>query len=336
MMKAPVDTNFIHDLSQLDALRKQATQAGGQEEALKAAAKQFEAIFTQMLFKSMRDANAAFESDLIDNRTSKFYQQMADEQMSSALSNKGALGLADLIVDQLKTSLPASSETSENENQTGHTLPQARVFPIVPLNLSQQANKLDGTERFLNKSVNAVLNASMNEKENVAKKAIKVPQMPTGFSSPSEFVSNLLPHARQAADSLGTDPAMLLAQAALETGWGQKVLSDKGKSSHNLFNIKADKRWQGDKLTTNTLEFRDGVANREVASFRRYDSFKESFNDFVSFLSNNPRYRDALSQSAKPHDFIQGLHQAGYATDPNYADKVISVFQQIKGMLGQQ
>ncbi|MGL5250116.1 MAG: rod-binding protein, partial [Enterovibrio sp.] len=87
-MKSPTDMGFVHDINQLDKIRQLSSKNGDKDQALKAVASQFEALFTQMLFKSMRDANAAFESDLIDSRTSKFYQQLADEQLSSSLSSR--------------------------------------------------------------------------------------------------------------------------------------------------------------------------------------------------------------------------------------------------------
>jgi flagellar rod assembly protein/muramidase FlgJ len=315
-MKSPVDSQFVHDISQLDSLRRQATKGGEGDEsaALRTAAEQFEALFTQMLFKSMRDANEAFESDLIDDRTSKFYEQMADEQMASELSREGSLGLADMIVAQLGQALGDSKPDVEEAARTS-----AQSLPLDQ-NRSREAAE---------KAIAAL------DSQSIAPPAARTgaEQRSEGFDSPAAFVDTLAPHARRAARALGTDPAIVLAQAALETGWGKKVVANARDNSHNLFNIKADQRWGGEKVATQTLEVYDGIPVKETASFRAYPSYQDSFDDFVSFLRENPRYEQALSQSAQPEQFIRELHQAGYATDPEYADKVIRVLDQVRGMM---
>ena len=148
------------------------------------------------------------------------------------------------------------------------------------------------------------------------------------FSSEQEFVTKLWPLAEQAASKLNVSPEVLISQAALETGWGKHISRGaNGQSSFNLFNIKADQRWQGNTLALNTLEFRDGVAVRENARFRAYSSYADSFNDYVDFLQTNPRYREALKNSHDKEEFVHQLQAAGYATDPDYADKVINIMQ---------
>ena len=102
------------------------------------------------------------------------------------------------------------------------------------------------------------------------------------------------PYAERAARALGVDSSLILAQAALETGWGKKVIANTRGSSHNLFNIKADKRWTGDKVATQTLEYHQGIPVKENAAFRSYSSFEDSFNDYVQFLNDNPRANSAL------------------------------------------
>ena len=95
-----------------------------------------------------------------------------------------------------------------------------------------------------------------------------------------------------------------------------------GNSSHNLFNIKADRRWDGESVAKSTLEYRDGVAAKEVARFRAYESFEASFDDYVNFLQSNPRYAEALRRTDDPKQFVRALQDAGYATDPAYARKI--------------
>jgi flagellar protein FlgJ len=151
--------------------------------------------------------------------------------------------------------------------------------------------------------------------------------LPARFESPEEFVSSLLPLATDIATELGVDPKVLLAQAALETGWGKHIIKDGSESTNNLFNIKADKRWDGDRAQVNTLEYRDGLAQQEKAQFRSYDSYEQSFRDYADFLKNSPRYQQALEVAADPRQYLQQLQAAGYATDPAYADKITTIFE---------
>lgn len=151
------------------------------------------------------------------------------------------------------------------------------------------------------------------------------------FKSADEFIATMLPMAKEAAAKIGVDPAYLVAQAALETGWGKSIIRDSdGSSSHNLFGIKAAGGWQGDSARALTTEYKGGQAVKEAAKFRSYDSFQDSFNDYVSFLQNNDRYDDALDATANPKQFVRELQQAGYATDPQYANKVAQIAKQMQ------
>ncbi|MDC5819623.1 flagellar assembly peptidoglycan hydrolase FlgJ [Vibrio europaeus] len=296
------DIGFIHDIAGLDKLRKQAVEGdeGSEKAALTAAAKQFEAIFTSMLFKSMRDANSTFESGLMDSQNQQFYRQMMDEQMSSELSASGSLGLADMIVAQLSTgSVENQSAKARNED-----------FEAV----------MEKIDRIRHERADAT--------------SVELPSQsqPSRFESPETFVTSMKPYAEKAARALGIDSSLLLAQAALETGWGQKVVNNSRGSSNNLFNIKADRSWSGDKVSTQTLEYHRGVPVKENAAFRSYANYEESFNDYVRFLNENPRYTTALRHGGNNEEFIRGIHQAGYATDPRYADKVLSVKARIDQM----
>ena len=146
--------------------------------------------------------------------------------------------------------------------------------------------------------------------------------------SPEAFVRVLWPHAQQAARELNVDPEILIAQSALETGWGRSVIDGGGlDSSYNLFGIKAGSGWDGGRASASTLEFEEqsGVMTRQRASFRTYESWRHSFNDYVQFLKTQPRYRDALDHGGDSVRFVEGLQQAGYATDPRYADKIVRI-----------
>ncbi|MGF1719771.1 flagellar assembly peptidoglycan hydrolase FlgJ [Vibrio kyushuensis] len=299
------DIGFIHDIAGLDKLRQKAVSGdeGDDQAALSAAAKQFEAIFTSMLFKSMREANAGFESGIMDSQNQQFYRQMLDDQMSSELSASGSLGLADMIVAQLSTgSIENSSAAAKDEN----------------------------FEEIMN---NVQRNRELRETAPIATTAASVSKaQPTSFDSPESFITSMKPYATQAAKALGVDSSLLLAQAALETGWGQKVTQNSSGSSNNLFNIKADRSWKGDKVATQTLEYHQGVPVKESAAFRSYETYQDSFNDYVRFLNQNPRYSTALQKTGSSEEFIHGIHKAGYATDPEYANKILRVKQRIDQM----
>ncbi|WP_210443155.1 flagellar assembly peptidoglycan hydrolase FlgJ [Vibrio crassostreae] len=304
MIKNNNDIGFIHDIGSLDRLRQQAVngEEGSEKEALTAAAKQFESIFTSMLFKSMRDANSSFKSDMLNSQNEQFYRQMQDEQMASELSASGSLGLADMIVAQLSAG-QASDATEDKIRSEGFD---------TSLQRPQYSGRSEGR-------------ASEVQSAQAAKQ-------PVSFDSPESFVTSMKPYAEKAASALGVDSSLLLAQAALETGWGSKMVKNSLGNSNNLFNIKADRSWKGDKVATQTLEFHGKTAVKESASFRSYSNFEDSFNDYVKFLNENPRYETALQHQGNSENFIKGIHQAGYATDPNYADKVLHVKAKIDEM----
>ncbi|EHH2453986.1 flagellar assembly peptidoglycan hydrolase FlgJ [Vibrio parahaemolyticus] len=308
MMKSPNDIGFIHDISSLDSLRQKAVKEGkdGEQEALHAAARQFESIFTSMMLKSMREANEGFESNIMNSQNEKFYRQMLDEQMASELSANGSMGLADMIVAQLTAGQGNDKSETAMRDAANSAVEYRRVDP-------KKAREIE--KRLIESG-----------------ELSRTSHTPAKFDSPESFVNSMKPYAEKAAKALGVEPSLLLAQAALETGWGQKVVQNARGSSNNLFNIKADRSWQGDKVTTQTLEFHDNTPVKETAAFRSYSNYQDSFNDYVRFLNDNPRYETALQQRGDSESFIRGIHRAGYATDPTYADKVLQVKQKIESM----
>lgn len=308
------------DFSGLAKLRYQAKSAS--DESLEAVAKQFESIFTNMMLKSMRQASLG--DPIFDSSQTKFYQDLFDQQLAIQLSDNGSIGLVDVIVRQLKQSLP-DNERSAGE-QKGlpplETPPGIGVPTHLPINVqdfaprsdSKQENKRFATEQGL-------------DNENVLAARVKeINQYHKPFTDPVDFVHRLWDFAKQAAAKLSVAPEAILAQAALETGWGKHIIqAQNGELSHNLFAIKADTRWSGKDVVTGTLEFQNGVMQREQARFRAYASFSESFEDYVDFLRSNPRYRSALSVGNNGEEFISQLQRAGYATDPEYASKIRSI-----------
>lgn len=284
------------DLSNLDSLRQEALQGDPDKKALKQVAAQFESIFTQMLFKSMRKANEAFEDeDSPFNESSvKFYRDMHDQQLSMELSQSGALGLADIIVQQL----------------------------------SPTPGKYTPASLFSSSQIAPMQKPSLNTANTDSPEQINTTGEDTAFENEQSFVSELWQHAKSAAEKIGLSPAVMLAQSALETGWGKHVITKSdGQSSNNFFNIKADRAWQGDKAAKASLEFEQGVAVKKQSNFRAYNSIAESFDDFVNFLQQNPRYQSALKITSNPSQYLDELQKAGYATDPNYADKIKDVLK---------
>jgi flagellar protein FlgJ len=312
------DIGFIHDIANLDNLRKEAVSGdqADQKAALKAAAKQFESIFTNMLFKSMRDANATFESDMLKSQNQDFYRQMMDEQMASELSANGSLGLADMIVAQLTAGSDMAGDEAANSELVMRNAALDSTLRL-PVDQSQARQAAD---------------LALQEVASDKAKAAQAVRQPSRFDSPEQFVQSMQPYAERAAKALGVEPSLLIAQAALETGWGNKVIKNAQGSSNNLFNIKADRSWKGDKVATQTLEYHDNIPVKERAAFRSYNSYEESFSDFVRFLNQNPRYQQALAHNGDTEAFIHGIHKAGYATDPAYAKKVLDVKARIDRM----
>ena len=145
-------------------------------------------------------------------------------------------------------------------------------------------------------------------------------------ASREEFIATLLPMAREVENELGISHRAVLAHAALESGWGRHLMRrPDGGNAFNLFGIKADASWHGPQTNVPTLEFRDGVAVRETAGFRVYESLDEAMADYVSFIRGNPRYRAAIEHGADAGRYATELAEAGYATDPDYARKLADI-----------
>ena len=316
---------LVNDIQGLDKLRQQGF-AEDRGKALDEAALQFESLFTQQLFKSMRDANKVFEADSpMNSRYTEHYQDMHDQQMSAELSKRGSLGLADLVSKQLGGGEQAAPQ------------PHARQFDLTDVRrISGKVVRplgADGTAGAVEKAKEMArppLQTAANDKDAVVYNASEP------FRSPEDFVRRLMPAAVAAGKRMGLPPEAMLAQAALETGWGKKIIGPKnGDSSHNLFGIKADNSWKDTKTWVNTLEYEQGIAVKVKAPFRAYESFNDSFNNYVDFLHENPRYGNALQNTDSPKQYFKELQQAGYATDPKYADKLSSIFDTVTRLVAQ-
>jgi flagellar protein FlgJ len=275
-MTAPTNINFFADFQGIASLKNDAkTQS---PTALKEAARQFESLFTQMLLKSMREANKSFgEDSLFGSDQADMYQDMFDDQMAMQMSKGKGLGLADMLVRQLQGGVGA---TNESQEATATPRPQAPT-PVA--------------------------------------------------SSKDDFLRTMRPHAEQAAREIGVDPDALLAQAALETGWGRSVpCNASGECSFNLFGIKAGSQWSGATVNVPTLEFESGIPVRKVERFRAYDSPADSFRDYAALIRDSSRYASARGAGDNVEAFASALQQGGYATDPNYAQKIAAVADEVR------
>jgi flagellar protein FlgJ len=259
---SPVDTSAATtytDLNGLAALKRDPTSP----QAITAVAAQVEALFLQMMLKSMREATA---SDDPDSNEMSMYQDMFDKQVALTISQHDDLGIGAILKRQLSNkTAPAAPKRESGDTSAAAPLAQ----------------------------------------------------------TPAQFVDHVMPSIRRAATSLGVNPMGLLAQAALETGWGQRMPRNAdGSSSLNLFGIKAGDEWSGARATADSVEFSNGVAMPRRSVFRAYASIEESVNDFANLLKNSPRYRDAVAAGADPQKYIESMGKSGYATDPEYANKL--------------
>ena len=286
------------DTQSLGQLKAQASQTP--DKALKAAAQQFEAVFMNMMLKSMREATP--QDGMMDSDQSRMFTGMLDQQLTQSMSSRG-IGLAEMMVKQLSRS-----------GQSG--LPDTTLNPLTSV-LNEQVSQLNPES--------SILNSKLSIPNPVA--------IPSAFnaSTQQDFVNRMLPHAMQASRTTGVPPHLMLGQAALESGWGKReILMPDGSNSYNLFGIKAGSGWNGKVAETMTTEYKNGVANKQVEKFRAYASYTEAFEDYSRMLSSNPRYASVMQQGGNTVGMAQALQDSGYATDPKYADKLVSVIRQMK------
>lgn len=274
-----------YDVQALTQLR---TQARGDEKgSVKAVAQQFEAMFTSMMLKTMR--NAVPQSEIGQSNETRMFQGMFDDQLSQNLASHRGLGIAALIERQMtRTDLIAPKDLPTHKSGKPLTIP----VPAALQNAQQAQDSAKGQK--------------------------------TDSATPlADFVDAVVSQARKAADAIGVAPHLLAAQAALETAWGKrKIVDASGNDSFNLFGIKAGKGWQGKVAHVATTEFENGQAVKKVQPFRVYGSYGEAMEDYARLVKDNGRYQQALNQGGDARAFAAGLQQGGYATDPNYAQKL--------------
>ena len=313
-------------------------------ENLQQVASQFESLFLNVMVKSMRDANQAFaEGNPLNTPQTRFYQDMYDSQLSVHLAEKQGMGLADVMMRQLSpekttAATPASTATASiDAERPDHSALLARRrlgisagWGEVTLGQNTAAADQPTNPAAASEPSRNWLPLRAQQAAETSPAVAAATNAKTRFDSPAEFTRAMLPMAEKAAARLGVDPHYLVAQAALETGWGKSIIREKdGSSSHNLFGIKTHGQWQGDSANVLTSEYRGGVKQQERATFRSYDSYEQSFNDYVDFLESNGRYEQALTRTADADAFFRELQQAGYATDPRYAAKVSQIARKL-------
>ncbi|MCP4324405.1 MAG: flagellar assembly peptidoglycan hydrolase FlgJ [Alteromonadales bacterium] len=297
-------SNYL-DLQGLDQLRQKAQ--GNSKESIREVANQFESMFASMLIKSMRQANEAFETDSpFNNKNTKFYTDMQDKQLALDISRHGSLGLADALVRQLDPTSIARPEAIPEEQMMMPNSEKSQMMDINKPLPAVELNKPDQTQPSV-----MVFNNKSSHSDNQP------------FTDQKSFIDRLMPYAKKVAKSLGISPAALVAQSALETGWGKKIINGAdNQSSFNLFNIKAHKNWQGEKVAKDSLEVEEGIGIKRRSDFRAYENFAQSFTDYGKFISGNQRYQEALQQGNDAGRYVEELQKAGYATDPQYAEKI--------------
>lgn len=317
-----------------DIKAKMATDPKG---ALKEAAQQFEALFLQQVLKSMRDTVP--QDGPFDSEATRFYTGMLDQQLATRLASSGRVGLAKLIEQQLGRNMGLSPDVvAAGAAKDGAQPDVATPTPEQLLN-GLRSNLPEGMETLppgLQTKVAAALQSLASEQQrdkvmeagraaNLATPSVAVaPAGGDGRSDGSparDFVSRIWPHAVEASRSTGIPAQFLVAHAALESGWGKsEIRRGDGSSSYNLFGIKAGRSWQGGAVEAATTEYVGGVAQPSREKFRAYGSYAEAFRDYASLLQR-PRFAGALN-STDGTEFARSLQQAGYATDPMYADKL--------------
>ncbi|MEO6423240.1 MAG: flagellar assembly peptidoglycan hydrolase FlgJ [Candidatus Nitrotoga sp.] len=289
----PIDNSASLAVSaqSLDKLRMQAKQSPDQ--ALKLVAQQFETVFMNMMLKSMREATP--QEGMLDSEQTKMFTGMLDQQLVQSMSSRG-VGLADIMVKQL--SQPVRSDVA-----------QSRAESI----LATPAHFVGVSASYADSVVNSIKNSA---------------SQPGPLQQ--EFVRRMTPHAVQASKETGVPTHLVMGQAALESGWGQREirLSD-GSTSFNLFGIKAGGNWNGKVAEVVTTEYQNGIPSKQVAKFRAYSSYSEAFSDYAHLLRDNPRYAQVLQPGQKSPEIAHALQRAGYATDPGYADKLVKVMNRI-------
>lgn len=310
--KLAFDANALNDLK-LSAKENS-------PDAIKGVAKQFEAIFMNMMLKSMRDATP--HDSPFDSEQSRQFTSMLDQQLTSNLSSKG-LGLSEVLTRQLsKTGYPPAGNTASDITANVNANINATIANMaVSGDRDAPRQEADLPDPYLNDQKMKSAPVQLDD----AKQAEKI----TGDIS-NTFQDRMSEHAEQASRATGVPANYMLGQAALESGWGKREIKGvDGTPSNNLFGIKATGNWTGKVVEAATTEYVHGVKQQRIEKFRAYDSYADSFKDFANMMRTNQRYDNVMSNLQNVNDYARAMQNAGYATDPNYAIKLAKVIQKV-------
>ena len=310
MRPANVTAPAATDLTGLEQLRQRAGNAD--PNALKEAAAQFDALFIGMMLKSARAASLG--NGIFDSQASSQYLELMDDQVALEFARKGGLGFGTLLLEQISPGGEGhvSSSGTDSSPYTSSAQTVATLAARLPamLRALSSGNEVD----------------PLGVADDGTTAAVATEAAPSG-DAVEHFVRRYLPDATAAAHKLGLDPRLLLAQAALETGWGAATPQHPdGRSANNLFGMKAGDGWQGGRVAHWTMEHLDGVTARKREVFRAYDHAAQSFADYVDLIGSSPRYAQALGHAGDPESYARSVAEAGYATDPDYASKLLSIY----------
>ncbi|MFL9904829.1 flagellar assembly peptidoglycan hydrolase FlgJ [Paraburkholderia sp. RL17-337-BIB-A] len=309
----------VQGFGKLSAQAKASPQAG-----MKMAAQQFDAVFTQMMLKSMRDATP--QDGPFDSHDSATFTSMMDQQLSQQLSQKG-IGVADAMLKQMMRN--QGMQVGGASGTSGGLAGMANA-------LGGGSGDDEGQTAALNALAKAYGNAQANGQlamgRGYSANSSLTPPIKGDGSSPKvdAFVDKLAQPAQAASAATGIPARFIIGQAALESGWGKsEIRKSDGSTSHNVFGIKATGDWTGKTVSTVTTEYVNGKPQRTVEKFRAYDSYQEAMTDYASLLKGNPRYAQVINSAHDVNGFANGMQRAGYATDPHYAKKLMSIMQRM-------
>jgi peptidoglycan hydrolase FlgJ len=317
-----LSNRFALDVQGFDAMRAQAN--ANPQQGLKAAAKQFDSVFTQMMLKSMRDATPS--DSPFDSNDSKTFTSMLDQQLSQNMGAKG-IGVADMMLKQLMRNAGAGASAGAGGQADG-----AGASGDSSANAGNMAAMNAMAKAYANAagSSTAASKASLGGNGYSADSALTPPARGVGSDKVAAFVDRLAAPAQAASAATGIPARFIIGQAALESGWGKREIKNTdGSSSHNVFGIKATSDWSGKTTSAVTTEYVNGKPQKVVEKFRSYDSYEDALTDYASVLKSNPRYAPVVEASRDAAGFAHGMQKAGYATDPQYAKKLISIMRHI-------
>lgn len=312
---ADLSNQLAVDVSSVAGLRMKA--ASGDPAAIRAAARQFEAMLVQTMLKSVRNSSLAGEGDAFGNSSDmKLYQEMLDQQWAQSIVAGKGLGLADMLMRRLQQDAGLAGQGAQDTGKPAQDKPMpdksAMTAPLAQIQAQVQAQP---GHRDIDQAADDGHGAGTS------------PEHRNG-NRKQRFIEAMLPHAKAAEKATGVPAEFILAHAALESGWGRhEIAAADGTRSHNLFGIKAGAGWNGGAVETVTTEYKQGLPMKVLAKFRAYADYAESFIDYARLLKH--RYSSAVQAGGDAIRFSYGLLEGGYATDPAYATKLLGTLRSL-------